>query len=196
MTRGLGDVCDDVSAVAACCLVASTEWLVRLLPASAVAALVHTLWHSLTELDELMTSTPSVLQLLATLSCRAELAADRTWLPDVVPRLWPFLGHPSSNVRRSAVKTLSQLVGTQDLDAWSPQLIEAALRFTFQRAVVESHDDIVDLLVKTWTCLLCRSPLATLLTAACPHVASWLCILMQPTRVAINSALLLTPPAP
>ena len=66
-----------MSSVAACCLVSSTEWLVRLFPAETVAGLVRTLWDSLTELDELLTSTPAVLELLAALSCQADVAADR-----------------------------------------------------------------------------------------------------------------------
>ena len=36
----------------------------------------------------------------------------------------------------------------QDLAAWSPELVQVALRLTFQRALMESHDNILELLVK------------------------------------------------
>ncbi|XP_037082092.1 TATA-binding protein-associated factor 172-like [Pollicipes pollicipes] len=191
--QGLDDACDDVSAVAANCLVSSCDELVGLFPAATVSGIVATLWDSLTELDDLMTSTPAVMELLATLSCQ-DVVADRTSLPSLVPRLWPFLGHTSSSVRRSAALTLSQLVHSQDLETWSAEVIQMALRLTFQRALLEDQAAILDLLVKAWAGLVSRTSLATLLTATCPHIASWLCILMQPTKMAISPGLLLAAP--
>ncbi|KAL1419637.1 hypothetical protein MTO96_025208 [Rhipicephalus appendiculatus] len=64
--QGLQDQNDDVSAVAAAALVPVTEDLVKMLPHQ-VPRVVQTLWDSLLELDDLTSSTSSILMLLAAL---------------------------------------------------------------------------------------------------------------------------------
>ncbi|KAK8787362.1 hypothetical protein V5799_022862 [Amblyomma americanum] len=64
--QGLQDQNDDVSAVAAAALVPVTEELVRTLPHQ-VPRVVRTLWDALLELDDLTSSTSSILMLLAAL---------------------------------------------------------------------------------------------------------------------------------
>lgn len=108
--RGLLDEMDDVVAVAASCLVPVAASVVEKLESSTVGCLVATLWDALMDIDDLTSSTGSVMMLLARLmahpACRESMTSD---LSQLVPRLWPFLYHSSSVVRASALKTLDTL---------------------------------------------------------------------------------------
>lgn len=69
-------------------------------------------------------------------------------LSDVVPRLWPFLSHSTSSVRRATLQTLRTLTGMSLQDKnlqWTASLLQDALRHIFQRALVEPIPEIQDL---------------------------------------------------
>ncbi|KAK7069364.1 btaf1 RNA polymerase II, B-TFIID transcription factor-associated, 170kDa, partial [Halocaridina rubra] len=108
--RGLQDEMDDVVAVAASCLVPVADSVVMLLNKAILEKLVTTLWDSLLDIDDLTSSTSSILMLLAKLlshpSCQDSMHSN---LSELVPRLWPFFYHNSSSVRGSALKTLETL---------------------------------------------------------------------------------------
>jgi len=98
--RGLQDEVDDVSAVAAAALVPLADPLVNLLPLDQIGTLLKTLWDSLLDLDELTSSTSSILTLLSSLMAHPETVTCLQDLPliELVPRLWSFLSHSSSKV--------------------------------------------------------------------------------------------------
>lgn len=108
--KGLVDEMDDVVAVAASCLVPVSDSVVLLLDRKVVTKLVATLWDSLLDIDDLTSSTNSILlllsKLLSHLSSDASMQSD---LKELAPRLWPFLYHSSSSVRGSALATLATL---------------------------------------------------------------------------------------
>lgn len=108
--KGLQDEMDDVVAVAASCLVPVAESVVQLLEKDVVAKLISTLWDSLLDIDDLTSSTNSILLLLSQLLAHPAVS-DSGWkyLTELVPRLWPFLYHSSISVRGSALKTLDTL---------------------------------------------------------------------------------------
>ncbi|MPC08117.1 TATA-binding protein-associated factor 172 [Portunus trituberculatus] len=113
--RGLLDEMDEVVAVAASCLVPVAASVVEKLKVETVGCLVATLWDALLDIDDLTSSTSSVLMLLARLMAHpvghGSLKSD---LSQLVPRLWPFLYHTSSTVRGSALKTLDTLTACTD----------------------------------------------------------------------------------
>lgn len=53
-------------------------------------------------------------------------------------RLWPFLSHSTSSVRRATLQTLVTLTAQCDrVLTWGSDLLTEALRHVFQRALVE-----------------------------------------------------------
>lgn len=163
----------------------------------------------------------------------------------LIPRLWPFLSHNTSTVRRSTLQTLKTLTeitttnfsisaiispggtnGTKslplpsaesavqlpsiDLDHvlhaaerdrqlelnfgvkhWPATLLQDALRHIYQRVLVEHMPDIQLIVEAVWTNLVTHAELSGLLHASCPFVASWMCLAMQPARLAFDPAQLI-----
>lgn len=80
-----------------------------------VPLLVQILWDSLLDLDDLSSSTNSIMELMCTLlSSSAPHQQNSTPvqsnLHNLVPRLWPFLSHTISSVRRSSLRALLMLL--------------------------------------------------------------------------------------
>lgn len=169
----------------------------------------------------------------------------------LIPRLWPFLSHNTSTVRRSTLQTLKTLTEISttdfsitaiisddtiphgdslppnlpsaelavqlesiDLDRvlhtaatatpssnhlelnfgvkhWPATLLQDALRHIYQRVLVEHMVDIQLLCEAVWSNLVTHAELSGLLHAACPFVASWMCLAMQPARLAFDPAQLI-----
>lgn len=148
----------------------------------------------------------------------------------LVPRLWPFLSHTTSSVRRSTLQTLKTLtqrptiVHTKDtterngkscningngssssataviqnltkcnfgVQEWPPQLLQEALRHLYQRVLVEPIPDIQSIIEVVWNNLVINAELSALLHAACPYVASWMCLAMQPARLSFDPSLMI-----
>lgn len=208
--QGLQDQNDDVSAVAAAALVPVTEDLVRTLPQQ-VPRVVVTLWDALLELDDLTSSTSSILMLLAALlshfsakgACGDQPATANNvdgehpgvsppppLLVEWVPRLWPFLGHNAVAVRRSVLRSLLILTSDQgapqSLSEWIPPLLPSMLRLLYQRCLLETSSDVLDLIYQVWEQVVRGAPLGPLLTAACPYLSSWLCLAMHPAHLQID----------
>jgi TATA-binding protein-associated factor len=155
----------------------------------------------------------------------------------LIPRLWPFLSHSTSSVRRSTLQTLQTLTKNQTkiktettddkssvfgfsknndkcdiklpaitgtittatsttnnlvlnfgVKDWPPMLLQEALRHIFQRVLVEHVPDIQQLVEHVWNNLVTSANLSALLHAACPYVACWLCLAMQPARLGFDPA--------
>lgn len=66
-------------------------------------------------------------------------------LSGVVPRLWPFLTHSTSSVRKATLQTLSTLTRVPadgKCLMWSAQLLQDAMRHVYQRVLVEPQADV------------------------------------------------------
>lgn len=151
----------------------------------------------------------------------------------LVPRLWPFLSHSTSSVRKSTLITLQTLtssntvikhessagstassssssssatdgqsVAALQFDSkqlklnfgvidWQWKLLQEALRHIYQRILVEPQPEIQLLAQRVWINLIENANLSALLHAACPFVSSWICLAMQPPRLAFDMSSLI-----
>lgn len=213
---GLFDEVDDVSAVAASTLIPIATWLPKLLTAGDVSNIVRTLWNLLLEQDELTSACNSFMGLLAAI---LELPNAALWIQmdpvdQLVPRLWPFLCHNSSSVRKSTLNTLRTLTiskggghvmgnGNQTggdtnltnvqfgVKDWPAQLLQEALRHVYQRILIEHLEDVQQMAEEVWLQLIGNADLSALLHAACPYVPTFLCLAMQPARLAFDPSYLI-----
>lgn len=151
----------------------------------------------------------------------------------LIPRLWPFLSHTTSSVRKSTLQTLKTLTqcnrvettngssetanadkmtlseeSTSDFNKiinvdknnlslnfgvkeWPSTLLQESLRHIYQRVLVEHVSEIQLIAEEVWVNLVTNAELSALLHAACPYVSSWMCLAMQPARLAFDSSLMI-----
>ncbi|XP_066254641.1 TATA-binding protein-associated factor 172 [Euwallacea similis] len=189
--QGLSDTVDDVSAVAASSLIPVAAKLTELVLGS-VPQVINKLWDLLSEQDELAAACNSFMGLLAAI---LNLPQAQSLLPpqplnSVVPRLWPFLSHSTSSVRKATLTTLRTLTEMPPDGSgmiWEAQLLQDAMRHVFQRVLVESIAEVRDVAEKVWANLVKNSGLVELLNAACPFITVWLFLSMQPPKVPFDS---------
>lgn len=225
LIQGLGDSAEDVSAVAAGALAPAAAALGRR-RAGAVKAVVARLWRLLADQDDLASPANSYMALLAALMALPEPASmlHPIDLADVLPRLWPYLDHSTSSVRKATLQTLRTLTrplvtnqpkngtdsnGNSDVTNgnnddtngeqeqylnWTPELLQEAMRHIYQRVLFEHVHEIQEIAVQVWENFLKYASLGVILLAACPMLATWLCLAMQPARLPVEPALLLHPP--
>lgn len=187
--RSLQDPDDDVRSVAAASLIPVADKLVMLMP-DQVPFVVACLWETLLDLDDLTASTNSVMtllsQLLAQLSTSA-LGFLSQSLSEFVPRLWPFLRHNIVSVRRAALQTLLSLLSSNSTNPqpcqWVIPILQDTLRHIYQRSLLETHQELLDLVERVWGALLTAVPPVYVVNAAVPWLGIWLCMLMQPASL-------------
>ncbi|XP_077865248.1 TATA-binding protein-associated factor 172-like [Saccoglossus kowalevskii] len=191
--QGLLDFDDDVRAVSAAALIPVAETLSKISPYQ-VSIIIQTLWDILLDLDDLTASTNTVMTLLSTLSSKVPCSTNQS-LAELVPRLWPFLKHTISSVRKAALETLYTLLtinGSQiPCSQWLPPILQDALRHVYQRCILEDKEDILELVEKVWCTLLDRAPRDYLLAAACPWISAWICLIMHPSSLPIDPCMLI-----
>ncbi|KAJ8250406.1 hypothetical protein COCON_G00223280 [Conger conger] len=195
ITEGLQDLDDDVRAVAAAALIPVVEGLVALQPAQ-VPFIVNTLWDALLELDDLTASTNSIMTLLSSLLTYPQVrqCSIQQSLTVLVPRVWPFLRHTISSVRRAALETLFTLLSKADQEScavWLTPILQDMLRHIFQSCILESNQGILELIQKVWMELIGRAPQQYVVAASCPWMGAWLCLMMQPSHIPIDLNMLL-----
>lgn len=191
---GLKDSADDVSAVAAAALVPAKDALMNLMPEK-VPLVIGFLWEALLMLDDLSSSTGDLLMLLSSLltfkgleSQDQHLNYDDHQLSELIPRLWPFLFHSLSSVRKSVLDSLIILCEKSSNSWITVTLLGDALRLIYQRSLIESVNSILDYLTKVWHCLLVKATYETLIGATCNYLPGWIGLMMQPQKLAIDPA--------
>ncbi|KAK5853581.1 hypothetical protein PBY51_014723 [Eleginops maclovinus] len=194
ITEGLQDLDDDVRAVAASALIPVVDGLVQLLP-NKVPFIVNTLWDALLDLDDLTASTNSIMTLLSSLLTYPQVrqCSMQQSLTILVPRVWPFLRHTISSVRRAALETLFTLLSKADESCamWINPILQDMLRHMFQSCILESNEEILELIQKVWMELLSQAPHQFVVAASCPWMGAWLCLMMQASRIPIDINMLL-----
>ncbi|KAM9847490.1 TATA-binding protein-associated factor 172 [Aulostomus maculatus] len=194
ITVGLQDLDDDVRAVAAAALIPVVEGLVQLLPVK-VPFIVNTLWDALLDLDDLTASTNSIMTLLSSLLTYPQVrqCSMQQSLTVLVPRVWPFLRHTISSVRRAALETLFTLLSKADQKCamWINPILQDMLRHMFQSCILESNEEILELIQKVWMELLSQAPHQYVVAASCPWMGAWLCLMMQASHIPIDLNMLL-----
>ncbi|KAI2808015.1 hypothetical protein BLOT_005956 [Blomia tropicalis] len=190
--NGLKDSVDDVSAVAAAALVPVKNELMSLIPEK-VPIVIAFLWEALLDLDDLSSSTGDLLMLLSSLLTfkglemqHNLLAYDDKELVTLIPRLWPFLSHSLSSVRKSVLDSLLILCEKSSDDWLTSALLSDALRLLYQRSLIENIDSILEMLYKVWLNLLSKSRYQQLIEATCNYVTGWICLMMHPQKAAID----------
>ncbi|KAH7643780.1 tata-binding protein-associated factor 172-like protein [Dermatophagoides farinae] len=190
---GLKDPEDDVSAVAAAALVPIKDQLMCLMPEK-VPLVIAFLWEALLVLDDLSSSTGDLLMLLSSLLTFKGLTTtdfktdnNDQQLAILIPRLWPFLSHSLSSVRRSVLESLL-ILSEKNSNEWLNQssLLSDALRLLYQRSLIENHTIILDLLYKVWLNLISKANYQCLIESTRNYVTSWICLMMQPQKMPID----------
>jgi len=193
---GLTDSADDVTATAAAALLPVSSLMVSLLPQS-VPTLCDQLWAQLLELDDLTSSTHSIMALLAELLSQAEgpqvcFSSSSPPLSSLVPRLYPFLSHSSSQVRKAALSTLLTLSSHSTVaEHWLPSCAMDLLRNIYQRALLEHNSQNLSLVVSVWNFVCTNTPLQPLLMAGCPWFGPWIKLISGPAHAPLDSSILL-----
>lgn len=200
--RGLKDSVDDVSAVAAAALVPIKNALMRVMP-DKVPFVIAFLWEALLDLDDLSSSTGDLLMLLSSLltfkglekdnepqssdSTFHLLAYNDSELSELIPRLWPFLFHSLTSVRKSVLESMLILCD-KSTDAWlTPPLLGSALRLIYQRTLIETKGNILDLLTQVWQRLIAKAKYSVLIESTVNHVTGWFALAMHPSKLAIDT---------
>ncbi|KAB0406436.1 hypothetical protein E2I00_011546, partial [Balaenoptera physalus] len=75
--------------------------------------------------------------------------------------------------------------------SWLIPILPDMLRHIFQFCVLESSQEILDLIHKVWMELLSKASVQYVVAAACPWMGAWLCLMMQPSHLPIDLNMLL-----
>jgi TATA-binding protein-associated factor len=160
--HGLAESDDDVQAVAALTLTPIASQFV-----STKKNMIHTLltviWDCLINLrDDLSASIGSVMDLLAKLCTHLEVIEimqkdatenSESSFEKLVPRLFPFLRHSITNVRKAVLRTIMEFLSIDDPNTkgW---INSKTLRLIFQNLLVEQNLDVLALSTKVYENLL------------------------------------------
>lgn len=208
--HSLRDHEDDVQSVAALTLAPITGDFVRTRP-DMIPAVLAVVWECLARLeDDLSALVGSVMDLLARLCTHPEVIetmtkaaeeSDAASFETLVPRLFPFLRHSITNVRRAALNTVAEFLAVAD-PATKKWLTPRAVRLLFQNLLVEQNSDVLALAALVFDHVVAEiaaNPhLGSVETCCGPHMAALLTLLTTPIGIArhnyhMNTALLMKP---
>lgn len=163
--HGLKESDDDVQAVAAATLTPITSEFVKLRKET-IKTIISTIWDSLTRLkDDLSASIGAVMDLLARLCIHPEVMElisteasenEEYSLRNLIPRLYPFLRHSITNVRKSVLKTLMAFLSIDDIST-KKWIDGKAFRLIFQNLLLEQNKEVLELSQQVFTKLLNES---------------------------------------
>ncbi|CAK1596473.1 unnamed protein product [Parnassius mnemosyne] len=233
LVGALDDAAEDVAGVAAGALAPAAAALAAARP-RALPAVARRLCQLLRDQDDLAAPANAYMALLAALAALPTAAQHLhpIDIADVLPRLWPYLDHSTSSVRKATLQTLRTLTRplittidngeepkstngqkeSEKMDEdikgangvaktevtqflmWTPELLQEAMRHIYQRVLFEHVHEIQEVALQVWENLLKHAALDVILVAACPMLATWMCLAMQPARLPVDPALLLYTP--
>lgn len=149
---GLNEHDDDVQSVAAAILIPITSQFVQLEP-SMLDLVLSTIWNSLTHLeDDLSSSVGSVMDLLAKL-CEHQQVLEVLkskavshpieWsFKSLVPKLYPFLRHSITNVRKAVLNLLQAFLSIKD-DFIKHWINGKVFRLIYQNILLEQNPEVL-----------------------------------------------------
>ncbi|GMM57508.1 DNA-binding ATPase [Maudiozyma humilis] len=160
---GLNQSDDDVKSVAASILAPITKAFVEF-QGEKIDLILTTIWSSLSQLDDdLSSSVGSVMDLLAklcqyddvleVLKVKSIENASEWSFKSLVPKLYPFLRHSISSVRRAVLNLLLAFLSIKD-DSTKNWINGKIFRLMFQNILLEQKPDILDLSFTVYTSLL------------------------------------------
>ncbi|CAL4887597.1 unnamed protein product [Urochloa decumbens] len=124
-------------------------------------------------------------------------------LATLTPRLWPFMRHSITSVRRSAIRTLEKLLevgntrglsGTTPSKFWPASILGDALQVVFQNLLLESNDEILQSSERAWKLLL-QCPEKDLESAAKQYFSNWVQLATTPFGSTLDSTKMFLPVA-
>lgn len=160
--HGLRESDDDVQSVAALTLTPIAHEFVSKTNTQIIHTLVTVIWDCLTNLkDDLLASIGLVMDLLAKLCTHKEvielMEMDAETTEEgttssfelLVPRLFPFLRHSITNVRKAVLRTLLEFLMIDNIltKKW---IDYKSVRLIFQNLLVEQNRDVLQLSVKVY----------------------------------------------
>ncbi|KAF8783592.1 hypothetical protein HU200_000532 [Digitaria exilis] len=122
-------------------------------------------------------------------------------LATLTPRLWPFMRHSITSVRRSAIRTLEKLLevgntrnlaGTTPSKFWPTSILGDALQVVFQNLLLESNDEILQSSESAWKLLL-QCPEKDLESAAKLYFSNWVQLATTPFGSVLDSTKMFLP---
>ncbi|KAG7660567.1 MOT1 [[Candida] subhashii] len=160
--HGLKESDDDVQAVAALTLTPIASDFVSTMKSS-VHTLLTVIWDCLVNLrDDLSASIGSVMDLLAKLCSHKQVIEimqkeaiknNANSFENLVPRLFPFLRHSITNVRKAVLRTILEFLSIDD-PATKTWIGSKTLRLIFQNLLVEQNQDVLKLSTEVFDKLL------------------------------------------
>ncbi|OBA24561.1 hypothetical protein METBIDRAFT_135132 [Metschnikowia bicuspidata var. bicuspidata NRRL YB-4993] len=201
---------DDVQSVAALTLAPIANEFVKT-RTEVVKSLLEVVWDCLSSFeDDLSASIGSVMDLLSKLCTHGEVIQimqspdfqnSRNSFETLVPKLFPFLRHPITNVRRATLKTILEFLDIND--STTKQWISSkAVRLLFQNLLVEQNPEILNLSKVVFDKLLVEiernDSLRSLESYFVPHLQPLMTLIMTPIGIArhnyqMNASLLMKP---
>ncbi|XP_062232323.1 TATA-binding protein-associated factor BTAF1-like isoform X2 [Phragmites australis] len=124
-------------------------------------------------------------------------------LATLTPRLWPFMRHSITSVRRSAICTLERLLevgNTRSSDGitpskfWPTSILGDALQVVFQNLLLESNYEILQSSERAWKLLL-QCPEKDLESAARSYFSNWVQLATTPYGSILDSTKMFLPVA-
>lgn len=206
----LRDSEDDVHSVAALTLAPIAGEFVKT-RADTIASLLEVVWNCVSSYeDDLSASIASVMELLSKL-CTHKKVIEIMLSPEfqrrvdafenLVPKLFPFLRHSITNVRKSTLKTLLEFVSIADPRA-KTWIGAKTLRLVFQNLLLEQNPEVLALSQEVFDRFLADIKLNPLLDTVdayfALHLPLLITLLMTPIGIVrhnytMNAALLMRP---
>lgn len=124
-------------------------------------------------------------------------------LATLTPRLWPFMRHSITSVRRSAIRTLERLLevgnsrslaGITPSKLWPTSMLGDSLQVVFQNILLESNDEILQSSERAWKLLL-QCPEKDLECAARSYFSNWMQLATTPYGSTLDSTKMFLPVA-
>lgn len=193
--HGLQESDDDVQSVAALTLAPIATEFVKTRK-EVIHSLLSVIWECLTNLrDDLSASIGSVMDLLAKLCTHREVieimqndaTSESSSFEILVPRLFPFLRHSITNVRKAVLRTILEFLSIDDKTT-KKWINVKTLRLIFQNLLVEQNVDVLNLLKTVFDQLLTEIQTNDILqdveTYFAGHFQPLLSLLMTPIGIA------------
>ncbi|KAG5421534.1 MOT1 [Candida metapsilosis] len=161
--HGLQESDDDVQSVAALTLTPIASEVVSTRK-TVIQSLLSVIWDCLVNLrDDLSASIGSVMDLLAKLCSHKEVidiiqhdaSKDEKYsFKHLVPRLYPFLRHSITNVRKAVLRTILEFLSITEDNITKTWIDAKTLRLVFQNLLVEQNADVLQLSITVYDKLL------------------------------------------
>lgn len=201
---------DDVQSVAALTLAPIASEFVKTRKET-IHSLLEVVWDCLSNFeDDLSASIGSVMDLLSKLCTHKEVIEimqleaqqnSQNSFETLVPKLFPFLRHSITNVRKATLNTILEFLSieNQSTKLW---INSKTLRLIFQNLLVEQNTEVLnissDLFDKLLTEIETNPNLESVETYFAPHLSSLLTLMMTPIGIArhnyqMNTSLIMKP---